>query len=83
VSNIKNIFPDLKIVNQVFDHQYGWINRFTPKISKAIDMQYRSKIDLLNHYYIDKYGIPSEKIRLIHHGIDISEFDPSKYDMIQ
>lgn len=79
VCNVKKAFPGLNIINQVYDHQFGWINRMTPQISQAIDIHIAVNRSI-ERTYIEKYGIPDKKIRLIHHGIDISEFDYSKFN---
>ncbi|NJD76625.1 MAG: glycosyltransferase [Candidatus Methanoperedens sp.] len=78
VNNIKAIFPNLRIINQVYDHKHGWINRITPNIFEAIDMHIAVNKSIENAY--KEKGIPSKKICLIHHGIDLSQFDFSKYN---
>lgn len=79
VVNMKKAFPHLKIINQVYDHQRGWINRLSPQVCDAVDFHIAVNRSIEKNYR-DKRGIPDEKIRLIHHGIDLEEFDHSKFD---
>jgi len=75
---LKARFPELRVVNQVFDHNFGWINRYTPELASRMDAHLAPNRPIADAYA--RFGVPAERIRLIHHGIDLAAFDPASCD---
>jgi glycosyltransferase involved in cell wall biosynthesis len=75
---IKASFPHLRIANQVYDHQAGWINRCDATLARTIDSHIGVNAKICEAYV--RAGVPAENTHLIEHGIDIAEFDPARYD---
>ena len=74
---LKNQFPDLRIINQVYDHQVGWINRYDLDLLMAIDAHIAANQNI-EQAYIDQ-GVRPEDVYFIEHGIDPDLWDPEKY----
>jgi glycosyltransferase involved in cell wall biosynthesis len=75
---LKGRFPGLRVVNQVFDHNFGWINRYTPDLAALIDAHLAPNQAIADAYR--RFGAPRDQVHLIHHGIDLAAFDPAPYD---
>jgi glycosyltransferase involved in cell wall biosynthesis len=80
LESIKLCFPNLKIVNQIFDHEAGWINRYSEPSIKLIDAHVACN-DKIENTYFKKYKLPSDKIYKIEHGIDLNEFTECLHDI--
>ncbi|MGB9618889.1 MAG: glycosyltransferase family 4 protein, partial [Armatimonadota bacterium] len=74
---IKHQYPDLWIVNQVYDHRVGWINRYDAHLALYIDAHIGCNEKICRAY--QQRGVPAERVYLIEHGIDTAQFDPSRY----
>jgi len=70
---IRDCFPRLRIVNQLFDHEAGWITRYGEQGIDVIDVHIACN-QKIEDAYIQRFDIPEEKIACIHHGIDLTEF---------
>jgi glycosyltransferase involved in cell wall biosynthesis len=66
------------VVNQVFDHNFGWINRYTPELAARIDAHLAPNKAIAEAYR--RFRAPEDSVHLIHHGIDLAAFDPAPYD---
>jgi glycosyltransferase involved in cell wall biosynthesis len=77
LGEIKNRYPELRIANQVYDSEVGWINRYDISLILHIDAHIgvNSKIC---QAYMDK-GARLEQTYLIENGIDSSEITPADY----
>jgi len=78
LGEIKHRHPEIRIVNQVYDHQVGWINRYDPSLLLYLD----SHIGInprICQAYIDK-GVRPEQVFFIENGTDPDEFNPDEYD---
>ncbi|MEM1964271.1 MAG: glycosyltransferase, partial [Candidatus Caldarchaeum sp.] len=76
---LKQEFPSLRVVNQVYDHIFGWIEHYNSSLIRLIDAHIGP-----NQHICDEYarrGVPKKNIFLVEHGIDTSEFDPSRYTL--
>jgi len=74
---VKQQYPQLRIVNQVYDHYMGWINRYTREIISVIDAHIGCNSKICQAYI--QRGVAPEKVYLIPHGVDIDFFNPNKY----
>ncbi len=74
---IRQRYPNLWIVNQVYDHRVGWINRYDAHLVACIDAHIGCNEKICQAYR--RKGVPLEKVYLIEHAVDIDQFDPSRY----
>ena len=77
VKQIKKEFPSLRIINQVYDHQEGWIKRYATLDVSLIDIHIAPNLLIKNKYI--EYGISDANSPLIYHGINIGDFDANEY----
>lgn len=74
---LRQKYPPLRIVNQVYDHQFGWINKYNNKIADAIDAHISAN-PKISHAYL-RYDVQPERIHFIEHAVDINEINPDDY----
>ena len=74
---IKQSYPDLKTVNQVYDHQVGWINRYDLATVLSLDAHIGANEKICQAYL--ELGVRPEKVHFIEHGIDPVEVNPADY----
>gem|GEM_PF-678972 len=78
---LKSCFPHLRMVNQVYDHQAGWINRYEPALAACLDAHIA-----VNRKICDAYvarGADPHRVHQIFNGVDEIEFDPACYSQAQ
>lgn len=75
---VRKAHPELRIVNQVYDHRIGWIERYDAELISAIDVHIGANTHIAAAY--ERRGVPPTAILRIPHGIDLDEYDPSGYD---
>ncbi|BAZ41270.1 family 2 glycosyl transferase [Calothrix sp. NIES-4101] len=76
VQVIKEKFPSLRIVNQVYDHEEGWIRHYDISKAAAIDFHVAPNLQIREKYM--SYQVPSNRAPLIYHGIDLEVYNPDK-----
>lgn len=81
VQEVKHRFPDVRLVNQVYDHKIGWINSYKPAVAASLDAHIAANSNIGNAYI--ERGAPSEDVHLVEHGIISSDFDISAYDALR
>ncbi len=69
---LRRSFPELCIVNQLFNHHGGWIEHFSPSIIHAVDTQIAVN-NLIARALVDDRGVPAERVATIHHAVGIPE----------
>jgi glycosyltransferase involved in cell wall biosynthesis len=77
IARLKQQNPHLRLVNQVYDHQAGWINRYDFGVVLSIDAHIA-----LNRRIYEAYlnrGVHPTRIYLIQNGVDGRKFNPSDY----
>lgn len=79
LSEIKKRYPDLWTVNQVYDYQAGWINRYDPGLLLYMDAHIGAN-ERICKAYIEK-GARPEQVHLIEHGIDPTNLDSEAYTL--
>lgn len=77
LSDIKRNFPGIRIVNQVYHHEIGWIYRYDPALVTYIDRHIASNVRIQQAY--QEKGVRGEEIFYIENGIEPAELDPSAY----
>lgn len=70
-------YPAVRIVDQVYDYQYGWINRYNPEIAACMDACIASN-PRIGQAYIQK-GAASEKVQVVMNGVDLGELSQARY----
>jgi glycosyltransferase involved in cell wall biosynthesis len=74
---LKAAFPDLRFANQVYDHRFGWIERYDTAMVALMNANIGC-----NHKIRDAYlnqGVPKTNAFLIENGINCSIYDPDLY----
>jgi glycosyltransferase involved in cell wall biosynthesis len=75
---LRQRFPGLRIVDQVYDSKVGWINRYDPGVILHTD-GYIGVNARICQAYIDKGAEPSQ-VYLIENGIVPAELNPADYN---
>ena len=78
LGEIKRRHPGIRLVDQVYDHQVGWINRYDPSVVLYLDAHIGSNPRICQAYR-DK-GARPEQVHFIENGSDSQELDPGRYD---
>src|SRR5439155_19190293 len=76
---LRRQYPRLHIANEVYDHEAGWINRYTPEIALAIDAHIGCNRRICQAYI--EHGVPLERVHQIENGLDPEQWDASRYDV--
>jgi glycosyltransferase involved in cell wall biosynthesis len=71
---LKARFPPLFLINQVFDHRMGWIQRYDASLVRTFDHHIAPNPAIADAYR--RRGVGSDRISLIYHGIETARFAP-------
>jgi glycosyltransferase involved in cell wall biosynthesis len=77
LGELRRKYPGLRIVNQVYDHQVGWINWYNPTVVSAINGHISANPNISRAYA--ERGVTQERIHFVEHAINLGELDPAKY----
>jgi glycosyltransferase involved in cell wall biosynthesis len=77
LGEIKSNHPGVRIANQVYDSEVGWINRYDISLILNIDAHIGVNAKICQAY-VEK-GAKPEHTYLIEHGIDSKEINPADY----
>ena len=77
LGQIKQCYPTLRVVNQVYDHRVGWINRYDADLVACVEAHIGVNSKICQAYI--SRGARPDQVHLIEHGVDIGEFDPARY----
>lgn len=75
---IKQHFPAVRTLNQVYDHQVGWIGRYDPTLVAALDGHIVSNPQIAAA--VRERGARPSTIHSIVNGVDLEEHDPAQYN---
>lgn len=75
--SLRAAHSSLRILHQVYDHHFGWINHYDARLIAAIDTHIGASEKICTEYA--RRGVPRTSITQIPHGIDTDEFDPAQY----
>ena len=78
LSFLKSNYPNIRIVDQVYDSIVGWINRYDPGVILNTD-GYIGVNSGICQAYINK-GAEPDQVFLIENGIDATELEPNEYN---
>lgn len=81
LGEIRRRFPSIRAVNQVYDHQFGWINRYDPVVVNSLDGHISANTKI-TQAYVQK-GARPDQVFFIEHCIDMKEVDPARYSADQ
>ncbi len=76
-STLRDHFPGLHMVNQVYDHEVGWIERCDATIARVFDRHVAPNRRIVGAYRAR--GVEDSRIDLIYHGIDVGVVDPTSF----
>jgi glycosyltransferase involved in cell wall biosynthesis len=74
VTALRRQLPGLRILNQLYNHEGGWIEHLGPASIAAIDVHLavnRRIADALEH----AHGVPAARVALVHHGVEVPPDD--------
>jgi glycosyltransferase involved in cell wall biosynthesis len=74
----KRVYPSIRIVNQVYDYQIGWINRYDLALIMYLDAHIGSNPKICQAY-LEKGAAP-DQVFFIENGTDPVELNPADYD---
>lgn len=74
---IKRRYPRLRTVNQVYDYEAGWINRYDLSLVMALDAHIGANQKICEAYI--NRGARPEQVHLVEHAIDPSGLNPDEY----
>ena len=75
---LRHRFPRLQIVNQLFDHRYGFVSSYDPAVAENVDRHIATN-EAIAKTLRDERNVAEERIDLIYHGIELAEFNPDIY----
>lgn len=65
---LRQAFPELRIVNQHFNHAGGWIEHLSPSLIRAVDVQIAVNTPTARAL-AETYAVPADRIATIHHAV--------------
>lgn len=72
VAALRRAFPELRIINQLFNHHGGWIEHFSPSLIAAVDTQIAVNTPIARTL-VEERGVPAERVTTIHHAVGVPE----------
>lgn len=69
---LRRAFPQLRIINQLFNHRGGWIEHLSPSFVRAVDTQIAVNTPIARAL-TDERGVPKERVATIHHAVGTPE----------
>ena len=76
---LRQRYPRLRIVDQVYDHQFGWINRYNKTVAVAMDACISANPNI-THAYAER-GVRPERIHFVEHAINMDDVNPADYSV--
>lgn len=64
--------PQLRLVNQIYDHRVGWIRRITPELRRAVDLTIAVNRPIADELVLGR-GLAPERVALVRHGVALRE----------
>jgi glycosyltransferase involved in cell wall biosynthesis len=74
---VRRRYPHLRMANQVYDHEAGWINHYNSRIASIFDANIGVNRRIAQAY-LDR-GVTPDRVFLIENAVDGEDFDPSRY----
>ncbi len=74
-ADLKTEFPDLRILNQIYNHRGAWIKRTTPRLIEAVD-RHIAVNGRIAQALETEWAVPTHRIITIHHAVETPEPPP-------
>jgi glycosyltransferase involved in cell wall biosynthesis len=74
---LKNRYPQIRTIDQVYDAQVGWIYRYDAQVVANLDSCIGANRKICQAYI--ERGIPDERVHQVEHGIDPRPLNPADY----
>jgi glycosyltransferase involved in cell wall biosynthesis len=71
-ADLRKRFPNLRILNQLFNHQGGWIEHYTPSFVASVDRHLAVNTPIAKAL-TEKRGVPTDRVVTIHHGVHVPD----------
>ncbi len=75
-ADLKRWFPDLRILNQIYNHRGAWIERTTPTLIDAVDVHVAVN-GRISEALEREWAVPPHRIATIFHAVEIPEQLPA------
>lgn len=72
---LRKRFPDLRIINQLFNHEGGWIEHYCPSFVGAVDCHVAVNTATARALVRNR-SVPDDNVVTIHHGVRVPEPPP-------
>jgi glycosyltransferase involved in cell wall biosynthesis len=70
--------PELRILNQLFNHRGGWIEHYGPRLVRSVDLHVAVNTAIAGAL-VEERGVPDRAVVTIHHGVEIPRLpDPAE-----
>ncbi len=70
--DLKRWFPELRILNQIYNHLGAWIERTTPTLIRAVDLHVAVN-GRIAEALEREWAVPRSRIATIHHAVEVPE----------
>lgn len=71
-ADLRKQFPSLRILNQLFNHEGGWIEHYTPSFAASVDCHIAVNTPIAK-VLTEKRGVPIDRVVTIHHGVHVPD----------
>jgi glycosyltransferase involved in cell wall biosynthesis len=76
--SLNRCFPNLRILNQLFNHEGGWIEHYSPSLATTVDLHIAVNTPIAGAL-TEKRGVPRDRVVTIHHGVRVpGELTPAE-----
>ena len=70
VARLRLEHPELRILNQLFNHEGGWIEHYSPRLANDVDLHLAVN-QRIARALCEERGVPPERVVTVHHGVRI------------
>ncbi len=67
---LRRLFPRLRLVNQLFNHEGGWIEHYGPRFAASVDLHIAVNRPI-GRALKDERGVAAEQIAVIQHAVSV------------
>lgn len=77
LGELRQKYPQLRIIDQVYDHQFGWINRYNPLVAAALDGCIAANPNITQAYLA--HGVQPQRVHFVEHAVNLEDVNPENY----
>jgi glycosyltransferase involved in cell wall biosynthesis len=70
VSRLRSEHPQLRILNQLFNHHGGWMEHYSPRLVADVDIHLAVNHRIAQTFVEDR-GVPEDRVVTVHHGVRV------------